>query len=219
MTFSSDEPVQVLVIHDDPATVHLLSDELVAENSIELLAAAISRREGKRIIDQHQFDVLLIAPVLKDGNGYDLITYAKQIRPLCEVIVLGRDDGEAAMRAFACGAMGYVPCQGPSGRYAHAVKQVANGGAYMTSRMSRLVLNHLDSQWTKQHQQQEMEQLTTREKQVLKMVADGRTSPQVGIKLDIAGQTVNTHVKNILRKLKVRTRAQAISIAYERGLL
>lgn len=68
-------------------------------------------------------------------------------------------------------------------------------------------------------QRLEMERLTPREVQILRMVAEGHTSLPLGKKLGISRETVNAHVKNILRKLNVRTRAQAIFKAYEQGLL
>ena len=74
------------------------------------------------------------------------------------------------------------------------------------------------TQWTQDQAQHPLEKLSPREEQVLKMVGDGYSSAQIGLKLGIGGQTVNTHVKNIFRKLKVRTRAQAIFTAYECGL-
>jgi DNA-binding NarL/FixJ family response regulator len=63
------------------------------------------------------------------------------------------------------------------------------------------------------------ERLSDREKEVLKMVACGYTSPEIEIRLAISGQTVNTHTRSIYHKLQVRTRAQAASCATERGLL
>ncbi len=211
--------VQVLLVNSDQVMTNLLTKELGSENDIQLLCVAQSRREGKRLIENKNFDVMLIDPVLKDGNGFDLISYAKKIKPLCEVVVAGRDEGEDAMRAFASGAMGYVPCTGAEGRYAHAVKQVACGGAYMTPRMSREVLCQLESKSALVDRRREMERLTLRELQILRMVADGHTSLPLGRKLGISCQTVNAHVKNILRKLNVRTRAQAIAKAYEQGVL
>lgn len=74
------------------------------------------------------------------------------------------------------------------------------------------------TQWTQDQAEHSLEKLSPREEQVLKMVGDGYSSAQIGLKLGIAGQTVNTHIKNIFRKLKVRTRAQAIFTAYECGL-
>lgn len=216
---SFEIPVQVLLVHSDQAMTHRLTQELASENGIQLLCVAHSRREGRRFIDHQNFDVMLIDPVLKDGNGFDLITYAKKIRPLCAVIIAGRDEGEDAMRAFASGAMGYVPCTGAEGRYAHAVKQVACGGAYMTPSMSRELLSQLEIKSALVDRCHEMERLTPRELQILRMVADGHTSLPLGKKLGISCQTVNAHVKNILRKLNVRTRAQAISKAYEQGVL
>lgn len=216
---SFEIPVHVLLVHSDQAMTHRLTKELGPENDIQLLCVAQSRREGKRLIENQNFDVMLIDTVLKDGSGFDLISYAKKIKPLCEVVVAGRDGGEDAMRVFALGAMGYVPCTGAEGRYADAIKQVACGGAYMTPSMSREVLHQLESKSALVDRRHEIERLTPRELQILRMVADGHTSLPLGKKLGISCQTVNAHVKNILRKLNVRTRAQAISKAYEQGVL
>jgi ATP/maltotriose-dependent transcriptional regulator MalT len=67
--------------------------------------------------------------------------------------------------------------------------------------------------------QNQRERLSEREREVLKMVACGYTSAEIGTRLAISGQTVNTHIRNIYHKLQVRTRAQAVSCATERGLL
>jgi DNA-binding CsgD family transcriptional regulator len=66
--------------------------------------------------------------------------------------------------------------------------------------------------------EQETERLSLREKEVLRMVANGYTSAEIGARLLISAMTVNTHIKNIYRKLQVRTRAQAVRFASLRGL-
>jgi DNA-binding NarL/FixJ family response regulator len=216
---SHEIPVQVLLVNSSEDMARRWSQELLLGKGIQVRCAAQSRREGKWLIDQNDFDVMLIDPLLKDGNGFDLIAYAKKNKPMCEVVVAGHDEGEDAIRAFALGAMGYVSYTGVDGRYAEAVQQVACGGAYMTPSMSRAVLRQLESQLVKIDQRLEMERLTPREVQILRMVAEGHTSLPLGKKLGISRETVNAHVKNILRKLNVRTRAQAIFKAYEQGLL
>jgi len=196
-----------------------LSKEMVSANGIHVLGVARSHHEGKRLIETHRFDVLLVDLVLRDGKGLDLITHAKKVRPLCEVVAAGCDEGPDAVRAFALGATGYVSCTGVAGRYAHAVQQVACGGAYITPSMSRQVFDWLEHQSEPLIRRPDLDCLTVREIQVLKMVADGHTSLPLAKKLGISSSTVNAHVKNILRKMNVRTRAQAISKAYEQGVL
>ena len=101
--------------------------------------------------------------------------------------------------------------------------QVVNGGASITPNLARRLLHKFDHPQQVQsnplsHEGRSKDKLSEREKEVLKLVASGYTSTEIGSRLAISGQTVNTHIKNIYRKLNVRTRAQAVSFATNRGL-
>ena len=99
--------------------------------------------------------------------------------------------------------------------------QVVNGGASITPNLAHRLLQRLDnsdSHARKPPTREETERLSIREKEVLRLVATGHTSAEIGTRLLISVMTVNTHVRNIYRKLQVRTRAQAVSFASLRGL-
>ena len=103
---------------------------------------------------------------------------------------------------------------------------MANGGASITPSLARRLLQRFDrpvlaANGEKQatEEDQLLSRLSAREQEVLRMVASGYTSTEIGKRLEISGLTVNTHVKNIYRKLQVRTRAQAVRFASLRGLL
>ena len=98
---------------------------------------------------------------------------------------------------------------------------MVNGGASITPNLARRLLNKFEQPQNNTqvlHESKNKEKLSEREKQVLKLVASGYTSTEIGLRLTISAQTVNTHIKNIYRKLNVRTRAQAVSFAASRGL-
>jgi DNA-binding NarL/FixJ family response regulator len=97
----------------------------------------------------------------------------------------------------------------------------ANGGASVTPSLARRLLQRFDKTQgaePKRRTPDEADRLSTREREVLRMVASGYTSTEIGSRLMISGMTVNTHIKNIYRKLQVRTRAQAVRFASLRGL-
>jgi DNA-binding NarL/FixJ family response regulator len=101
------------------------------------------------------------------------------------------------------------------------VLQVANGGASVTPSLARRLLQRFDKTQgaePKRRTPDEADRLSTREREVLRMVASGYTSAEIGSRLMISAMTVNTHIKNIYRKLQVRTRAQAVRFASLRGL-
>ena len=218
-----DRPVRVLLIDDDPHMSRVIAHELLADLRINLLGQATSLREGRRLISQSEFDVMLVDLNLGDGTGFDLIEYMKTVRPMAEAIVISAmEDEQHALHAFELGATGYLVKNSWFGSFPQAVLQVVNGGASITPNLARRLLSRFEhGQLTEQVTQEarSKDKLSEREKEVLKLVASGLTSTEIGARLSISGQTVNTHIKNIYRKLNVRTRAQAVSFATHRGFL
>ena len=214
-------PVRVLLIDDDANMRSVVSRELFADLRTDLVAAGGSVKEGRRLILQHEFDVMLVDLNLGDGNGFDLIEHMKIVRPMAEAIVISAmEDEEHTLRAFELGATGFLVKNSWFGNIPQSVLQVVNGGASITPSLARRLLQRLGHQAdaTPMPAGAHREKLSEREKGVLKMVSAGYTSGEIGIKLVISCQTVNTHIKNIYRKLQVRTRAQAVSYAVHRGL-
>ena len=109
--------------------------------------------------------------------------------------------------------------------------QVVNGGASITPNLARRLLKRLDGSANAARGVAAAaarsqvapgscaEKLSEREREILRLVATGYTSGEIGKRLTISAQTVNTHIKNMYRKLQVRTRAQAVNLASMRGLL
>lgn len=215
------KPVRVLLIDDDLNMRKVISHELLADLRIDLVAQGTSLREGKRLVQQHEFEVLLVDLNLGDGSGLDLIEYMKTVRPLAEAVVISAmEDEQHALHAFELGATGYLVKNSWFGNFPQAVLQVVNGGASITPNLARRLLHRLEhSKEAAQHLAVQKDKLSDREKEVLKMVAAGYTSGEIGSQLAISSQTVNTHIKNIYRKLQVRSRAQAVSMAAQRGIL
>ena len=218
----TEQPVRVLLIDDDPHMSRVIAHELLADLRINLLGQGSSVREGRRLISQNDFDVMLVDLNLGDGTGFDLIEYMKTLRPTAEAVVISAmEDEQHALHAFELGATGYLVKNSWFGNFPQAVLQVVNGGASITPNLARRLLNKFEApQATGQaiNENKSKDKLSDREKEVLKLVASGYTSTEIGSRLLISGQTVNTHIKNIYRKLNVRTRAQAVSFAAARGL-
>ena len=215
-------PVRVLLIDDDDNMRKIISQELLGDSRTALVAQASSLREGRRLISQHLFDVMLVDLNLGDGIGFDLIPYMKNVLPMAEAIVISAmEDEHHALHAFELGATGYLVKNSWFGNFPLAVLQVVNGGASITPNLARRLLHKMELplKTTSRPANEPIETLTGREKEILKMAASGYTSIETASQLMISFQTVNTHLKNIYRKLQVRSRKQAISTAAQRGLM
>lgn len=219
-----DKPVRVVVVDDDPHIRRVICQELMGDTRTVVVAQAASLREGKRLVREHEFEVMLVDLNLGDGPGYDLITYAKSVRSTTEVVVVSvMEADEDAMRAFDLGAAGFLVKHSWFGSFVQAVLQVSNGGAPITPSLARRLLLKLDR--TKNRGENSHPsgrapgKLSDREREILRMIANGLTSSEIGGRLMISQLTVNTHVRNIYHKLHVRTRAQAVSCASNWGFL
>lgn len=217
-----DKPVRVLLIDDDAHIRMVIAQELMADERTLLVAQASSIKEGRKAIRQHAFDVMLVDMHLGDGEGLELIDFMKTLHPSAEAVVVSiMESDDLVLRAFELGATGYLIKNSWFGNYPMAVLQVANGGASITPNLARRLLQRFDKsavEEVRRRQPDEADRLSAREREVLRMVAGGYTSVEIGVRLAISSMTVNTHIKNIYRKLQVRTRAQAVRFASLRGI-
>jgi DNA-binding NarL/FixJ family response regulator len=223
MAGQTGQPVRVLLIDDDEHIRRVIAQELMGDPRTLVVAQARSLREGRRLMRLNDFDVMLVDLYLGDGDGFELIETMKRLHPTAEAIVISlMDDDEQVVRAFEMGATGYLVKNSVFGSYAQAVLQVVNGGASITPHLARRMLQRFAASPAepsdKRRGAQETEPLSSREKEVLGMVAAGYTSAEIAEQTRISVATVETHIRNIYRKLQVRSRAQAVRFASLRGL-
>lgn len=217
-----ERPVRVLLVDDDIHVRKVIADELLADARTQLVAQGGSLKEGKHLASTKDYDVLLVDLNLNDGLGFDLIRQSKTVKPMAEVILISvMEDEDHAMHAFSLGATGYYVKHSWFGSFAQAVLQVVNGGASITPSLARRLLRKMDGSVAHKNANEhcDMQLLSEREREVLTLVAGGYISCEISKMLNISVQTVNTHIKNTHRKLKVRTRAQAVNLANSSGLL
>jgi DNA-binding NarL/FixJ family response regulator len=219
----ADKPIRVLLIDEDAGARRAITHELATDARVRIVGEAGSLGEGKRLLAQHEFDVLIIDVRLDGGKGFELVESAKLHCSSAEIIVHSTLDDEAHVRrAFAAGASGYLVKNSWFRNFAQAVLQVVNGGAAVSPDVIRRMLVRLAQPFAPAQPDGDGAQrkaLSAREREVLQLVAEGRVSQDIARQLSISGQTVNTHMKNICHKLQTRTRAQAVIAATSQGLL
>lgn len=234
---AASQPVRVLLLDDDPHMRQVIAQELLADLRCELLAKGGTTADARRLMALHPFDVLLVDLRVKTGDGLALLTQARALRPEAEVVVMADVEDEVqALQAFRLGARGYLVKTSWFSSFPQAVWQVANRGASLPPTLVRrlldrlaqlecmVLLNNAEKPVAKPPEPvvwPELlgETLTNRELEVLNIATEGLSAAAIAARLKLSVQTVNTHFKNIYRKLKVRSRVQALTVAVQVGLL
>lgn len=224
MVGQRDNPVRVLVVNHDPLIRRTMMQELAADLRTIAVGEADTLRKARRLVRDCEFDVLLADLNLPDGSGFDLIAYTKAVRSMAEIVVVSvLNQDQDAIHAFELGAAGFLVKNSCLGNFSQAVLDVANGGAAITPTLARRLLLRVDRSHVQagapDSEPRNTVRLSEREKEILRLIASGLTSAEIGRRLAIAAMTVNAHVRNIYRKLHVRSRAQAVSRATSWGFL
>lgn len=220
-----DSPVRIAMVDGDVHFLTVLQQELAQDARIQIVGRGLNLKEGKRLCRSAEFDVLLCDLNLSDGSGFHLLGLMQAYRPSTQCIVVTvMDHDESISKALELGASGYLVKHSWFSNYAQSILQVANGGLVMTPHVAKRMFKMFEAQLTELRNQagsgfRPQEPLSAREKDILRMVAAGYTSMEIGLKLEISHLTVNTHIKNIYRKLQVKSRAQAVRMASLRSLL
>ena len=226
MTGQPGAPLRVHIVDSDAHARGVIAQELMGDSRTVVAGQVGTLRDGRRLVRDVGFDVLLVDVGLSDGAGFELISHARSLNPEAEVVALSKQEtDDDAMRAFDLGAAGFVVKNSWFVSFVQAVLQVANGGAAITPALSRRLLLRRGIAAAAALPVPDVPgevvrvKLSMREHEVLRMIASGLTSSEIGDRLAISCTTVNSHVKNMYHKLHVRSRAQAVSCANSWGLL
>jgi RNA polymerase sigma factor (sigma-70 family) len=201
--------IRVALVDDHPVVRLGLRVTLAASDRIELVGEGASLEEARRIVERSAPDVLLLDLRLPDGRAIDAIRPLQALRPGLHVVVLtGQGTAGDAQEALERGASGYLIKDDVVETLVESLAEVVVGRVVVAPS----VRAELDEQASRAS-------LTEREREVLALVAEGCTNPEIGAILGISAGTVRTHVSQILRKLEVADRTEATSVALRRGLV
>ena len=205
--------IRVLIVDDHPVVREGLVASFEDDAEIEVTGTAGSASEAIAAAGRVRPDVVLLDLELPDMNGVEAISRIAAAAPKTRVIVLtAYDTDERVLGAIRAGARGYL-LKGVTGdEIARAIRAVRAGGSHLTPRIAEKVLTQVRSP------RGGAGAITPRQREVLRLVADGLSSKQIATRLTITERTVKFHVASILNKLGADTRAQAVAEAARRGL-
>jgi DNA-binding NarL/FixJ family response regulator len=197
------------VVADDHPVVGDAIRAVLTAHGIEVIAVAEDGNEALELIARERPLVALVDMGLPTADGAEIARHAAHISPETSVIVFtGRSELAVLIEALDGGARGFVLKEAPLPDLVRAIEMVSQGGIYIDPALAGLLIdgNHTD-------------QLTPREREILRLIADGFSNEQIGTCLFISPQTVRTHVGKAMEKLAVHSRTEAVAVALRQKLI
>jgi DNA-binding NarL/FixJ family response regulator len=210
--------LRVVIADDQPMMRAGFKAVLEATGSIEVVAEAETGDEAVQAANAHSPDVVLMDIQMPGMDGIE----ATRRLPRQRVLILttfGLD--EYIVDALRAGASGFLLKDAPTQDVVDAVRSVAAGDAVLSPAVTRQLLDQVGRRLPAAvaRTPDALEDLTDREREVLRMLAAGLSNAEISEALVLSEATVKTHVSNLLGKLKLRDRVQAVIYAYETGLI
>jgi DNA-binding NarL/FixJ family response regulator len=192
---------------------------LQIEPHFRLVGEASDGIEAVRLAERLKPDVLITDVMMPGLNGLEVTRQVTKSLPLTRIIILSMYTNDAyVFEAFRNGALGYVLKDSQAADLIQAVREVIAGRRYLSPPLSERALE-LYMRKVESVPDDPYELLTTREREVLQMVAEGRTSGEIANRLFISPRTAEGHRANLMRKLGLQTHADLIRFALKRGIL
>ena len=208
----------VLVVEDNPETLQRLSTVIDGHPQLRLQAAVTNCADALEQLARTPPQVLLTDLGLPDGSGIELIATVRQSYPHTECMVISIfGDEKSVVDAFAAGASGFLLKDGSADYIGKAILQLIGGGAPISAAVARHLLKRF--QTVADVQPSPAQRLTAREHEILEYVELGYHYQEIANTLHLSFHTINTHLKNIYRKLEVSSGQQAVRTARQLGLL
>jgi two-component system nitrate/nitrite response regulator NarL len=215
-----DGSIRVLVVDDHDLFRAGLASLLNAQPGIEVVAQASGGRMGVRLADELQPDVVLMDVRMPDVEGPEATREILEHHPSIRVVALTvvSDDADVAAVVEA-GASGFLAKDTAIDSVVLAVRAAADGVAWLSPRAAEVVLGRVRRGTTDEELDTELvEQLSSRELEVLRLIAQGMENAEIARELGISPRTAKNHVSNILSKLGLSSRIQAAIYAVRRGI-
>jgi DNA-binding NarL/FixJ family response regulator len=214
-TDSSVERIRVLLADDDPLVRRILRDTL-QDAGFAIVAEAGTGREAVELALHYEPELMVVDLGMPDGDGIEVVrrVMAGTQAVIQAVVLTSRDDDETALEALQAGAVGYLLKETALEGLPAALRAAARGEAAISRRLSRHLIDHLRRMPQGSIGLRPVRSpLTPREWEVLDQLCAGRSTEQIAEEMVLATETVRSHIKNVLRKLNVGSRAEAVALA------
>jgi DNA-binding NarL/FixJ family response regulator len=205
--------IRVLVVDDHPVVRHGLVSMLRWEPDIALVGEAADGREAVRLIREQGPDVVLLDLRLPELSGIEVMRQVRgQVPPVRFLVLTTYDTDSYIAPALEAGAQGYLLKDATPDELAGAVRSLMQGRAALEPSVATRLLERMSEGETN-------EELSGRELDVLRLLVKGDSNKSIASRLMLSENTVKSHISHIFSKLGVQSRAEAVAVALQRGIV
>jgi two-component system response regulator NreC len=211
-----EPPLRILLVDDHRVVRAGLRLLLEAEAGLDVVDEAGDVRDAVFKTRRHAPDLIVLDVMLPDGDGVEAIEKLQAQAPLAKVLILSMEDsGHHVRRAFANGANGYVLKDAAEDELVSAIREIAAGGRYLHPALgARMVQADVE-----ERERAASDPLSDREREVLRLLAQGHTNQDIATQLYISVRTAETHRAHIMQKLGFTSRSELVRYAIDQGML
>ena len=214
----SNQAIRLLIVDDHAVVRKGLSAMIESEDDLELVAEAKDGVEGVEMALQHDPDVILMDLVMPNMNGIEAIIEIKKHKPEAHILVITSfAEDDQVFPAIKAGALGYLLKDSSPEDLLNAIREINRGEASLHPTIAHKLILEL-KQDKKPPETPSSQPLTPRELEVLGLIARGLSNQDVAEALFVSETTIRFHVSNILGKLHLANRTQAVLYALREGL-
>jgi two-component system response regulator NreC len=208
------------LLADDHAIVRRGLRSLLEEAGVTVVAEAADGLEAVRLSEEHQPDVLILDIGMPKLNGIEVAARAQKLaRPPGVIILSMHDDESYIIRALASGARAYLLKDATDEDLIPAVRAVASGKPFFSPAVTAVLVEDYVQRLRAKGLSDSYELLTDREKEVLQLLAEGRSNKEVATLLDLGVSTVETHRANLMQKLGLHNTAEIVLYAVRKRII
>ena len=211
-----EEAATILLIDDHPLLRNGVKQLIELEESLQVIAEASNGEQGVVLAEQYDPDLILLDLNMPGMNGLDTLVQLRTIELSGRIVVFSVSDHEDdVVNALKHGADGYLLKDMEPEALLKALHQAAAGQMVLSEKLTNVLVASLRE--SRPTEARDVEQLTRRERDILKLITLGMTNKAIARKLSITESTVKVHVKHLLKKMKLKSRVEAAVWALQNG--
>jgi DNA-binding NarL/FixJ family response regulator len=213
-----DVMIRVISVDDHKIFRDGIASLLATDPNIEVVGEAENEEQLLGLLKQQEAEVILMDIHLKNSNGIKITQRIKEKRPDIKVLAFSmHNQVDYVVNMLEAGASGYILKDAGKEEMIRAINVIASGNTYYSNEISALIVQALNKKNDREPRQSS--NLTKREIEILKLIANEYSNPEIAKKLHISVRTVDTHRRNLLEKLNVKNTAGLVKYAIKQNLI